>query len=119
MANIGYDKSFAFAVDIIAVAKELQKKHGYEMANQLVRCGTSVGANLSEAEFAQSDADFVSKISIALKEAAESRYWLRLLRETCDVSSEDAARLISQADEIIRILVASLKTAKKQIEIRR
>ena len=115
MANVAYDKSFEYAVEIVALAKELTEKRQYGLANQLLRSGTSVGANISESEYAQSRTDFISKMSISLKEASESRYWLRLLKETGDIAEADAQRLISQADEIIRILTASIKTAKQKV----
>ena len=115
MKSIMNEKSFAFAVEVVQVAKELTTKRQYELANQLIRCGTSIGANLAEKEFAQSDADFSSKLSIALKEAAETRYWLKLLKETGDISDEVATRLISEADEIIKMIVSSIKTVSKKL----
>ena len=71
MGNVVYEKSFEFAAEIVQAAKELASRRQYELASQLIRSGTSIGANLAESEFAQSDLDFISKLSIALKEAAE------------------------------------------------
>ena len=107
MKNVAYEKSFLFAVEIVQTAKELAGKRQYELASQLIRSGTSIGANLAEAGYAQSRADLLTKLSIALKEAAESRYWLKLLTETGDIPA------VVQADEIIRILTAGVKTAKR------
>ena len=114
MKSATYDKSFAFAVEIIKAAEGLRRKTEYEMANQLLRSGTSIGANLAEAEFAQSSADYASKYSIAIKEAAESRYWLKLLTETGKIDAETSERLINRDDEIIRMLSASIKTIKSK-----
>ena len=112
MGNIVYDKSFAYAVEIIRISKMLRQRGEFELAKQLLRCSTSIGANLSESEYAQSDSDFISKLSIALKEASESRYWLRLLTASAEITTDVSSKLISQADEIIKILTASLKTLK-------
>ena len=115
MKSIMNEKSFAFAVEIVKTAKELAGKRQYELANQLIRSGTSIGANLAEKEFAQSDADFSSKLSIALKEAAESQYWLKLLTATGDIDAETSKRLLDQVDEIIRMIAASVKTQSKKL----
>ena len=79
VGNVVLEKSFAFAVEVVAVCEELTSAKRYVLSNQLIRSGTSVGANISESEYAQSREDFISKLSVALKEAAESRYWLKLL----------------------------------------
>ena len=110
--NAAYEKSFEFAVEIVREAKRLAGKRQYELASQLLRSGTSIGANLSEAEYAQSDADLLSKLSIALKEAAEARYWLKLLERSGDIA--DAGSMARQADEIIRMLTAGVKTMKER-----
>ena len=112
MKSVAYEKSFEFAVGIVQVAKELTVKKQYALANQLIRSGTSVGANLAEAGYGQTKPDFISKLSIALKEAVETSYWLKLLERTGDITDEKANHLISQADEIIRMLTAAVKTAK-------
>ena len=100
----------------IRIAKSLAKSHEYELASQLIRSGTSIGANIAESEYAQSDQDFISKLSIALKEAAENRYWLHLLTETKDITSEESEKMIKQVEEIIRILAAGIKTKKEKTE---
>jgi four helix bundle protein len=76
------DQSFDFAKDIIFLVKDLKEKRESVMSNQIGRSGTSIGANINEAQYAQSKADFVSKLQIALKEANETRFWLNLLFET-------------------------------------
>ena len=114
MGNIAYDKSFEYALEIMKLTKELKSKQEYEVAKQLLRSGTSIGANISESEYAQGKADFVSKLSIALKEANESRYWLKLLSATKEIDEEKAKALIVKAEEIIRILTASIKTSKNR-----
>ena len=114
MGNVAYDKSFAYAVKILTLSEGLTNKHKYELASQVIRSGTSIGANIAESEYAQSGGDFVSKMSIALKEASESRYWIRLLRASGNISEETSKQLLRDIDEIIRILAASVKTAKQK-----
>ncbi len=82
------------------------------MANQLLRSGTSVGANIEEGKAAQSEADFLSKYSIACKEARETRYWLRLLSESGIISSEELVDLMAECNELIAILTAIIKKVK-------
>ena len=113
MGNIVYEKSFEFAVKIVAETKKLTFKRQYELSNQLLRCGTSIGANIAESEQAQSKADFISKLSIALKEAAETQYWLKLLSRSGDISEDISKQLLIDVKEIISILTASIKTSKK------
>ena len=107
------DKSYAFAVQIVGLCRSLQEKRKeFVVSKQLLKSGTSIGANIEEATQAQSKGDFVSKLSIALKEAHESRFWLRLLRDTHLVDAATAEKFLLDLQEIIRILVASIKTAK-------
>jgi four helix bundle protein len=80
--SIVQTKSYAFALLIIQVSRSLHEAHEYVLSRQLLRAGTSVGANVEEANQAESRADFIHKISIALKEACETNYWLRLLRDS-------------------------------------
>ena len=84
------------------------------MSKQLLRSGTSIGANLHEGIYAQSKADFISKLSISLKEASETSYWLILLKETDYLTSDSYTSLKTDVDELIRIIISSLKTAKKE-----
>jgi four helix bundle protein len=100
------DRTFAFAVEIVRVCQELDGKSGTyrRLAGQLLRSGTSIGANIEEAQAGQSVADFVSKCSIALKEARETIYWLRLLEATGPDGNQRMRSLRQEADELSRII---------------
>ena len=109
--GIGEEKSFAFAVKIVKTVKVIREQHReYDLTRQLVRSGTSIGANVSEAQKAQSTKDFISKLSIASKEAEETRYWLRLLIATEYLEETAGEELLSDVSELIRILTSSVKT---------
>ena len=111
------EKSFEFAVRIVNLTKYIRRKEKeFVLTKQLLRCGTSIGANVSEAQRAQSRADFYSKMSIALKEANETYYWLRLLYRTEYLTKSEFESMKRDADELIRILVASCKTVSKSSE---
>ena len=114
-SSILADKSLAFAIRIVNCVKFLRcDKSEHVMSKQILRSGTSIGANIYEAAYAQSKADFVSKLSISLKEASETSYWLTLLSKT-DYLEEDAyVSMKKDVDEIIRLIIASVKTSKKQ-----
>ena len=108
--NIIMRKSFAFSVRIMNLYKYLTKRKGeYVASKQICKSGTSIGANVAEAQRAQSTADFVSKMKIALKEANETQYWLRLLYETNYLSAEEFKSLHKDLLEILRILTAICK----------
>lgn len=107
------EKSFSFSLRIVTFCRLLNKQKEYVFSRQLVRSGTSIGANIEEAQQAQSRKDFIHKLSIALKEACETRYWLRLLRDSQIVGTSKANEIIILDDELIRILSASIKTLKK------
>lgn len=111
MSNILREKSFSFATKIVSLCKRMDEQRSYTLSKQLLRSGTSVGANIEESLQAQSRADFISKLSISLKEAVETEYWLRLLVETKTVSEDLGPRII-EIKEIEKILTASIKTAK-------
>ena len=103
-----------FAVDIVNLCTEV--KHGQKAAvltNQLLRCGTSVGANIHEANYAASRADFINKLQIALKECYESDYWLELFRDTKIISEEEFEKFHGSCSKIRTLLIASITTAKK------
>ncbi len=102
-------KSFEFALQIIRLYRELQVEHEYVLSRQLLRSGTSIGANVEEASAGQSRKDFLSKMAIASKEARETRYWLRLLQASRLVKI-DVKNEITLVDEIIRILTSIVKT---------
>lgn len=106
-------KSLDFAVRVVNDVKFLQcDKNEHIMSKQILRSGTSIGANIHEAIYAQSKADFASKLSIALKEANETAYWLTLLNRTDYFTLEVYQSLRKDVDEIIRMIIASLKTVK-------
>jgi four helix bundle protein len=109
-SNVVQEKSFAFALTVIHLYRKLRDEHEYVISKQLLRSGTSIGANIEEATAAQSRNDFVSKMSIASKEARETRYWLRLLQQS-DLTRIDVAIELQQVEEIIRLLSAIVKTA--------
>jgi four helix bundle protein len=107
------ERTFQFACDVVRLYDWLHRRPGIgrSLAGQLFRCGTSVGANLEEARGGQSKADFISKTRIALKEARESHYWLRLLMETYATSRPRVEPLVTEANEIVAILTTILKHA--------
>ena len=107
-------KSFLFAVRIVKLSKHLNTaKKEFILSKQLLRAGTSIGANIAEAEQAQSKADFISKMNIALKETVETNYWLRLLQATDYLSDAEFSSIHSDCKELERMLTAIIKTAKK------
>ena len=108
-------KSKEFAKDIVFLCRKL-KQNGVEAAliNQLLRCGTSVGANVHEAQYAQGTRDFISKFEIALKECNESEYWLELLSDTNSLSEADFKDFHSKCIELRRMLVSSVTTLKSK-----
>jgi len=109
--NIILNKSFEFALAIIDLYKDLITKNEYVISKQLLKSATSIGANVEEATAAQSKKEFVSKMSIASKEARETRYWLRLL-ERSKLVNQDYLIYLSDIDEIISLLTAIVKTSQ-------
>ena len=108
--NVIIDKSFAFSVRIVNLYKYLsQSKNEYVISKQLYRSGTGIGANIAEAQRAQSTADFVAKMKIALKEANESQYWLKLLHETKYITDKEFDSIHGDLLEILKILTAICK----------
>ncbi len=109
------EKSKVFAKDIVFLCRKL-KQQGAESAliNQLLRSGTSVGANIHEAQYAQGTKDFISKFEIALKECNESEYWLELLCETQSLSEEEYEKFKNNCIELRRMLVSSVTTLKNK-----
>jgi len=111
-----YEKSFKFSIRIVKVYKYLKdSKKEYIMSKQLMRCGTSIGANISEGIEGQSKKDFISKLQIALKEANESRYWIELLGATDYLTTEQKESLIKDLEEIIKLLISIVKTTKNSL----
>ena len=114
--NILLDKSFIFAVRIVKLYKYLcSQKKEYVLSKQLLRSGTSIGANINEAQDAQSKNDFISKLSISLKEARETKYWIELLRETDYLTDKEANNILEDLIEVIKLLVSIIKTTKENI----
>ena len=113
MDNVIESKSFSFAVRIVKLCRHLQSDNKeFVLSKQLLRSGTSIGANVAESQQAQSRADFISKLSIALKEAVETNYWLRLLYATDYLSSTEYSSGITDCKELEKLLTAILKTTK-------
>ena len=113
MDNIIEDKSFAFAIRIIKLYKYLCSKNEFVLSKQLLKSGTAIGANVAEAEQGQSRPDFISKMNIALKEATETKYWLRLLKETEYISQTEFLSIFNDCIELEKILVSIIKSSKQ------
>ena len=112
--NILIDLSKEFAVDVINLCTEIKNsKKGNVLLNQLLRSGTSIGANIHEANYASSKADFINKFQIALKECYESDYWLSLFKETKIITDDEYKQMYNKCSKIRRLLIASITTAKK------
>ena len=109
------DKSYKFAIRIVKLSQYLkQENKEFDMSKQILRSGTSIGALIREAEYAQSDADFICKFRISLKEANETAFWLSLLKDTDYMEDEMYNSLFSDCDEIISMLVSTIKTMKSK-----
>lgn len=109
------DKSYAFAIRIVKLSQYLQiEKREFVLSKQVLRSGTAVGALIREGEFGQSKADFISKMSISLKEANETEYWLCILKDTNYMEEKIFLSLQSDCKELIAMLVSSVKTAKSE-----
>jgi four helix bundle protein len=108
-------RTFDFAVEIVLLCKELDVQPGVSrtLGRQLLRAGTSIGANVEEAQAGQSRADFINKYSIALKEARETHFWLRLLAATRVVSESRVQALLKECDEIMRVIGAIVVSTKR------
>jgi four helix bundle protein len=108
------DISKQFAVDIVNLCTEIREnRKGNVLINQLLRSGTSIGANIHEANYASSKADFINKFQIALKECYESDYWLELFKETKMITEDEYIALFEKCSKIRKLLIASITTAKK------
>jgi len=111
--NVIRDKSLAFALRVVKLAKYLEgKKREFVLSRQVLRSGTAIGALVREAEHAESKADFIHKMSIALKEANETSYWLELLRQGEYIDAESFKSIGADSAELIKLLTAIVKTAK-------
>ncbi|MEI6655138.1 MAG: four helix bundle protein [Verrucomicrobiota bacterium] len=112
--NIIVDKSYAFALEVMRLAKLIREKREYDLASQLWRAGTGIGANIEEAQAAQSRADFRSKMAIAAKEARETLYWLRLTRDGMILEADEVHPLIDECESIKRILTSIVKSTAQR-----
>jgi four helix bundle protein len=112
--NVLKTKSYNFAIRIVHLSQYLQgERKEYVLSKQVLRSGTAIGALIREAEYGQSRADFVNKLSIALKEANETEYWINLLKDTSFIDASLFESLILDCKELLRLLIASIKTAKQ------
>ena len=115
MQNIIEMKSFDFAVRIVKLYQYItNEKKEFVLSKQLLRSGTSIGANVTEAERAQSQADFYAKMSIALKEATETKYWLRLLAATDYLTDKEAESMLADCTELEKLLTSIIKTCRNK-----
>ena len=113
--NILVDLSMVFSVDIVNMCDNIKGKSA--LTNQILRSGTSIGANIHEANYAQSKADFVSKLQIALKECYESEYWLELFVKTNMIDAELYSKLKNDCGKIRRILISAINTTKENYNL--
>ena len=114
--NIIVEKSYAFAKRVVGLYRHLtEEKREFVLSKQVLRSGTSIGANIEEAVGAQSERDFYAKFNIAHKEAREAHYWLRLLRDTEYISPKEAESLLNDCYEIMKITASITKTVKAKL----
>ena len=112
-----HQRSFEFAVRVVKLARFLSdKKQDWVLARQILRSGTSIGANIRESRFAQSKADFISKLSIALKESSETQYWLELLSATALLTKRQYASIKKDLDWLVGTLVNVIKSSKRNLK---
>ncbi len=114
--NVIEKKSYAFAINVVNAYKKLESRSEYVLSKQLLRSGTSIGANVMEGLRAQSRKDFISKMNIALKEANESEYWIRLLMDTGYLSKQEDKSLLDECKEVCRILSSIVRTANNNLD---
>ena len=110
--NVIKEKSFLFAIEIVSLYKAIVERKEFVLSKQLLRSGTSIGANVRESEHAQSKADFIHKLSIALKEANETEYWLDLLHETKYLSQTEFENIKPSIIELLKLLTSIINTSK-------
>ena len=115
--NVLKDRSYDFALRTVKLSRYLvDNKREFILSKQVIRSGTSIGANIEEANQAQSKIDFIHKLSISQKESFETHYWIRLLRDSDLINKKLAASLLSDCEELQKLLTASIKTAKKNLK---
>ncbi|MCC8145165.1 MAG: four helix bundle protein [Bacteroidales bacterium] len=110
--SIAYEKAYAFSIRVVNVYKYLERKNEYILSRQLLKCGTSIAANLAEANGAISQADFSAKVSIAYKETLEAKYWTSLLKDTGYINRKSYTSLFHDLEEIAKILFMILKKTR-------
>jgi len=110
------EKSYRFAIRIIKLCVWLKEKKHYEISAQLLRSGTSIGANIEEATASHSKKEFFHKMGISSKEERETRYWLRLLRDSGILTENQTSKLISESEELIKMLTSIVKTGKSNLK---
>ncbi len=111
-------KSYDFAIRVVKLNRYLSiEQREFVLSKQVLRSGTSIGAMVRESEFGQSKADFINKLSVALKEANETEYWLSLLKDTDFIDDKMYISLKNDIDSLISLLVASIKTAKRNLKL--
>lgn len=113
------ERTFAFSVRVVQLCRELEKQPGTSrtLSNQLLRSGTSIGANVEEAHGGQSRADFIAKLSIACKEARATNYWLRLLSASDTLPASHLESITDEASQLIAILTSIIRNTKKNLEL--
>ncbi|MCK9290126.1 MAG: four helix bundle protein [Bacteroidales bacterium] len=117
MENVVAVKSYAFAIRIVKLYKFLSEdKREFVLSKQLLRCGTAIGALIKEAEHAQSKADFLNKMNVALKEANETEYWLMLLKDTEYIDENVFQSFQEDCSEILKLLISIVKSTKKSLK---
>jgi four helix bundle protein len=116
--SIVLTKAYSFALEVIKVYKMLVDKKEFVISKQLLKAGTSIGANVNEAISAESKRDFVHKLSVALKEARETAYWLRLLKDGLFIENENIKQVNDLCSELIRILSSIILTTKQRYAIK-
>ena len=115
--NLIQQKTYDFALKIINTSKQMQMNKEFVLSRQLLKSGTSIGANVEEAIGGQSRKDFLSKISIAYKEARETKFWLRLLKDSNSMDSAHSDELLYQVEEILRIIGSIQRTTKSKLSV--
>ena len=106
------ERAYAFSLDIIRLYQHIRSQNEFVLSKQVLRSGTSIGANIEEASAAQSRKDFIAKMSVASKEARETLYWLRLLRDSSICTEKELAGTIEESEQIIKMLTAIVKTTQ-------
>jgi four helix bundle protein len=112
--NILKNKSYLFALRIVKLSRYLVEGREYTLSKQVLRSGTSIGANIEEAFQGESKQDFIHKLAIANKEAFETHYWIRLLRDSELMTKAQSESLLTECDELQRMLIAAIKTSKRR-----